>query len=89
MCVPHNPGKAVTSPCKLQVQQVRVRVGVCGVSAVVLQVYLGSSMMVVTADPEVARKLNYRMINRAIGRQQLRINDEDDQINNQGLVVAK
>jgi hypothetical protein len=51
------------------------------------QVYLGKSMLLVTVDPDVARRLNYRMNNRVI-QGQLQLN-EDDQINSQGLVVAR
>jgi hypothetical protein len=49
--------------------------------------YVGKSMFLVTADPDLARKLNYRMNNRVI-QGQLQLN-EDDQINSQGLVVAR
>jgi hypothetical protein len=52
-----------------------------------VQLYLGKAMLLVTADPDVARKLNYRMNNRVI-QGQLQLN-EDDQINSQGLVVAR
>jgi hypothetical protein len=52
-----------------------------------VQIYLGKSMLLVTADPDVARKLNFRMNNRVI-QGQLQLN-EDDQINSQGLVVAR
>lgn len=50
--------------------------------------YLGSQMMLVVCDPEVARRLNYKMINRQIGNQ-LRLGQKDDQFTFQGLVAAK
>jgi hypothetical protein len=52
------------------------------------QMYLGSQMMLVVCDPEVARRLNYKMINRQIGNQ-LRLGQKDDQFAFQGLVAAK
>eukprot|EP00775_Hariotina_reticulata_P006333 gene6333-6567_t len=53
-----------------------------------LQMYLGSSMLLVVCDPDVARRLNYKMINRQIGNQ-LRLGKKDDQFTFQGLVAAK
>lgn len=49
---------------------------------------MGNSMLLVCADPEICRRVNYKMINRQIGGQ-LKLDDQDDVINNQGLVVAK
>lgn len=50
--------------------------------------YLGNSVLLVCSDPEVCRRLNYKMLNRNIANQ-LKLEDSDDVINNQGLVVVK
>lgn len=52
------------------------------------QVYLGSSMILVVADADIARRVNYRSINRNLGRQ-LRLEEQDDMLAVQGLVGAR
>lgn len=53
----------------------------------IFKIYTGNTMTLMVADPEISKRLTYKMINRSVPAQ-LRLETKDDAINTTGLAAA-